>query len=185
MPAVASSISGYWTEIGSPQPRQRARRRIHEITGTLSCQASPLPHRGHREDGFTTDCFGSAPHRRIHTLRKLPNTAPNNAAMTISNPAGSSACTGDLVQQDPRSHRHVQGLDSPRQWNGNSPVGRTLEQGADTGPLIAEHERNWSALGAPAGQPVRTLAADIRHPDLRPLEPAPGHELVGCCLNRG
>ena len=41
MQAVASSISGYIIEIGSPQPRQRARRSSHETTGMFSYQASP------------------------------------------------------------------------------------------------------------------------------------------------
>jgi hypothetical protein len=63
----------------------------------LSYHASERAQRGQRDLGFTTDCFGSEPHRRIQTLRKLPIIAPKIAATTISNPTGSSA-TGDLVE---------------------------------------------------------------------------------------
>src|SRR4051812_45030756 len=112
MPALASSISGYCTEIGSPHPRQRARRISQESTGILSYHASPRPQRGQRDRGWTTDCFGSAPQRRMHTFRKLPIIAPKSAATTISNPSGSSASTSDLVQEDAGSNRHVERLDT-------------------------------------------------------------------------
>ena len=72
MSAVASSTSGYIGEIGSPHPRQRPRSTSHETIGMLSYQRSPCPHLGQRDGGRTTDCFGSAPHRRMQTLRKLP-----------------------------------------------------------------------------------------------------------------
>jgi hypothetical protein len=108
MPAVASSMRGYWAEMGWLQPRQRARSRIHEITGMLSYQASIWPQRGQRERGWTTDCFGSTPQRRMQTLRKLPIMAPTTAARTISKPTGSSSLTHDSVQQDAGGDRHVE-----------------------------------------------------------------------------
>jgi len=82
--AVASSMSGYWIEIGAPHPRHRPRSRSHETIGMLSYQRSPMPHLGQCDGGRTTDSFGSVPHRRMHTLRKLPITAPNSAAMTTN-----------------------------------------------------------------------------------------------------
>src|SRR5215217_420893 len=98
MHAVASSISGYWTEIGSPQSRHRARRSSHEITGTLSYQTSLRPHRGQRDGGLTTDCFGSAPQRSTQTFRKLPMRAPNNPAKAMYIVVTDrSAGTSDLV----------------------------------------------------------------------------------------
>src|SRR5919108_6568486 len=99
MQPVAISISGYWIEIGSPQPRQRARRINQESTGILSYQASARPQRGQRDRGRTTDCFGSAPQRRIQTLRKLPMTAPSNPAYaTYSIESCLSTGTSDLIQ---------------------------------------------------------------------------------------
>jgi xanthine/CO dehydrogenase XdhC/CoxF family maturation factor len=78
--AVASSISGYCTEIGARQPRHRPRSASQATTGTFSNQRSPRPQVGQREGGRTTDSFGSAPHRRMQTLRKLPTTAPSTPA---------------------------------------------------------------------------------------------------------
>ena len=77
--AVASSISGYCAEIGSRQPRQRPPSASHETIGTFSNQRMPRPHRGQRDGGRTIDCLGSAPQRRMQTLRKLPTIAPSSA----------------------------------------------------------------------------------------------------------
>src|SRR6478672_5614 len=107
--ATASSISGYWMEIGGPQPRHRPRRASQERTGTFSYQLSAWPQRGQRDGGRTTDCFGSAPQRRMQTLRKLPNTAPNTVAAPTRMPSGTpSNITRDLVEKDPRRHGHVE-----------------------------------------------------------------------------
>ena len=51
-------MRGYIIEMGSPHPRQRARRRSHDSTGMFSYQASPLPQRGQCDAGFTIDSFG-------------------------------------------------------------------------------------------------------------------------------
>ena len=80
MRAVASSMSGYCTEIGSRQPRQRPRSTSHDTIGMFSYHRRPRPHRGQREGGRTTDCLGSAPQRRMQTLRKLPTSAPSTPA---------------------------------------------------------------------------------------------------------
>src|SRR4051794_38814729 len=112
MPAVVSSIKGYWMEIGRPQPLQRPRRKIQENTGTFSYQASAFPQRGQRDRGRTTDCFGSAPQRRMQTLRKLPSRAPSTPAKVTQYGRSTmrSGLTGDLIQEDPGSDRHVERL---------------------------------------------------------------------------
>ena len=51
MPAVASSTSGYCIEMGSPQPRQRARRSSQESTGMFSYQARPRRNGGSGSGG--------------------------------------------------------------------------------------------------------------------------------------
>src|SRR5690242_5930254 len=108
--AVASSINGYCIEIGSPQPLQRARSAIHDTIGMFSYHASDLPQRGHRERGRTTDCFGSAPQRRMQTLRKLPSIAPSIPARITQEgrKASSSSLTGHLVQEDTRRNGDIE-----------------------------------------------------------------------------
>src|SRR5579859_3094369 len=121
---VASSTSGYWIEIGSPQLRHRPRSTTQESTGTLSYQATPAPQRGQRDGGRTTDCLGSAPQRRMHTLRKLPNTAPTTPASRISSgraPA-SSAGTLHLVEKDPRRDGDIERLRPGRERNPHPPA---------------------------------------------------------------
>src|SRR5262245_59239360 len=121
MSAVTSSMSGYWIEMGARQPRHRPRSTSHETIGTLSYHRSPIPHLGQCDGGRTTDSFGSAPQRRMHTLRKLPITAPNNAAMTMN--SGCSSVTHDLVQKDAGGDRHVERLDGRGQRNRDSARG--------------------------------------------------------------
>src|SRR5258705_13938590 len=100
--AVTSSTAGYIAGIGSPPPRQRARSTSPEMIGMLSYQRRPCPHFGQRDGGRITDCLGSAPQRRMQTLRKLPIAAPRIPAYTTrigSLPQfGSSAVTHDLVE---------------------------------------------------------------------------------------
>src|SRR5436190_17139037 len=128
MTAVPSSTRGYWTEIGSPHPRQRPRRTSQETTGTLSYHERPRPHLGQRDGGCTTDCLGSAPHRRMQTLRKLPRHAPSSAAYAVSTrlrrTGGSSIGTRDLVEQDAGGDRHVERLDAPSERDGHPAAGR-------------------------------------------------------------
>src|SRR6184192_2966567 len=102
MSAVAASIRGYCTEIGVLQPRQRPRSSSQENTGMFSYHGSERAQLGQRERGWTTDCFGSAPQRRMQTLRKLPMMAPKMAAKvtTIVDGSGTSAATHDLVQEN-------------------------------------------------------------------------------------
>src|SRR5919109_3959472 len=99
MRAVAASITGYWTEIGVLQPRQWPRSASQENTGMFSYHGSARAQLGQRERGCTTDCFGSAPHRRMHTFRKLPMTRPKMAAKvtTTIDGSGASAATRNLV----------------------------------------------------------------------------------------
>ena len=85
----------------------------------LSNQASPDPHWGQREGGRTTDSFGSAPHRRMQTLRKLPNTAPTMPASAMKKEGGMvwSANTGQLVEQNAGRHGNVERLSAGRERN--------------------------------------------------------------------
>src|SRR5262245_28666057 len=85
----------------------------------LSNQASPAPHLGQREGGRTTDSFGSAPQRRMQTLRKLPNTAPTMAASVMRKEDGMvwSANTGQLVKQNAGGHGNVERLGAGRERN--------------------------------------------------------------------
>ena len=52
---VASSTSGYRSEIGRRQRRQRPRSAIQERTGTLSNQRMGAPQEGQDELGRTSD----------------------------------------------------------------------------------------------------------------------------------
>src|SRR4051812_1645551 len=132
--AMVSSIRGYWIEIGWPQPRQRARSSSHENTGMFSYQASPLPHRGQRDRGCTIDSFGSAPHRRMQTFRKLPMMAPSSAPNATPNGPGSAkSITRDLVKKDSGGNCDVERLHPTREWNGNPPSSRALQGRAHTG----------------------------------------------------
>ena len=74
----------------------------------LSHQPEPVPHRGQRDGGRTTDCLGSAPHRRMQTLRKLPITAPNSRGDPDDEASGRSGVTRDLVQENAGGDRHVE-----------------------------------------------------------------------------
>src|SRR5215204_2803983 len=107
--AVASSIAGYMIEIGLPHPRHRALSRSHDRMGTFSYHDNPRPQPGQCEPGVTMDSFGSAPHRRMQTLRKLPMSTPMRAANpTPSKPGRTRSITRDLVQEDTDSHRDVE-----------------------------------------------------------------------------
>ena len=117
MSAVAASIAGYIGEIGSPHPEHLPRRKSQERIGMFSYQRISCPHRGQREGGCITDCFGSAPHRRMQTLRKLPSAAPSSANQATNTQGGSSASlhTRDLSKQDGGGDRHVERLRSRRE----------------------------------------------------------------------
>src|SRR5689334_6771440 len=142
MPAVASSTSGYWIEIGSPQFRQRPRSSSHETTGMLSYARMPLPQRGQRDRGRMTDC--SAGSRTMQTLRKLPNSAPNSAAMMTNQSSGygTSPVTGHLVKENGRRRGDVERLDPRREPDGHTPPRFGGERGRNSGALVAEHERH-------------------------------------------
>ena len=78
---MASSISGYCTEIGARQPRHRPRSASQATIGMFSYQRRPRPHLGQRDGGRTTDSLGSAPQRRMQTLRKLPMQRAQHAGI--------------------------------------------------------------------------------------------------------
>src|SRR3954462_5071243 len=89
MAAVIASTSGYWTEIGVAQVRQRPRSTIQLTTGTFSYHRSSRWHFVQAEAGQTTDfCSGS---RYTQTFRKLPTIAPKIATMVMASAGGSSA----------------------------------------------------------------------------------------------
>ena len=76
-PAVASSVSGYRTEIRAPQDRHRPRRSSHETTGMLSRDPITAPQRGQADRGSTMERFWGT--RSTTTVRKEPNRRPNAA----------------------------------------------------------------------------------------------------------
>src|SRR5512134_2265405 len=114
MAALASSTSGYIAEMGALQCRQRAPRMSQESTGMLSYQAIGASHLGQRDRRVPMAFFGSAPHARMQTFRKLPRMRPNAAAtMSGTGPAcraATSIPTQDLEEKDAGRHRHVQRL---------------------------------------------------------------------------
>src|SRR6476469_5665330 len=149
MSAVSSSISGYWTEIGAWQPRQRPRSTNQNTMGMLSYHRSPMPHLGQCDGGRTIDSFGSAPQRRMQTLRKLPISAPNTPAMTMN--SGMSGVTRDLVQEDAGGDRHVPRFDRGGQGTGDSAARRRGQRGSHARAFVADHERDrWTAAPGPA-----------------------------------
>src|SRR6476661_8675669 len=150
MSAVSSSISGYWTEIGAWQPRQRPRSTSHDTMGMLSYHWSPTPHLGQCDGGRTIDSFGSAPQRRMQTLRKLPIIAPNTPAMTMN--SGMSGVTRDLIQEDAGGDCHVERLDRGGQGNGDSAARRRRQRGAHAGAFVADHERERRTAAARAAE---------------------------------
>ena len=128
--------------MGSPQLRHLPRSSSQEMTGMLSYGRRPVPQRGQRDGGRTTDCFGSAPQRTMQTLRKLPKTRPNRAATRITASGGSaSAITQDLVQEDGRRDGDVERLGTGDDRDRDAAVGRRGKAGADTGAFVADDER--------------------------------------------
>src|SRR6476646_1951918 len=170
MTAVSSSISGYWIEIGARHPRQRPRSTIHETIGTLSYHRSPTPHLGQCDGGRTTDSFGSAPHRRMHTLRKLPITAPNSAATTMK--SGMSGVTRDLVQEDTGGYRHAGRPRGARERNRDPAARRRHQLGADPGPFVPHHQGERRAA---TWQAAERLAVGRGHDQVHPSDPGPVH----------
>src|SRR5687768_7365557 len=87
--------------MGTPQLRQRPRRRSQETTGTLSYGFTGASHCGQREPGLTSDSPSGT--RCATTFRKLPMTAPNRPATTTSaadaSIARASYCRGRLVSR--------------------------------------------------------------------------------------
>src|SRR5215210_5215232 len=121
-------MRGYMTEIGSPQPRQRARSSSHERIGTFSYHARLLPQRGQCDRGVTIDSFGSAPQRRMQTFRKLPISAPSSAPYAMpSGPGYARSITHDLIQKDACCNCDIEGLCSWRQRNPDAAAGGRLE----------------------------------------------------------
>jgi hypothetical protein len=80
---VASSVSGYTAEIFAEQLWHRPRNASQETTGMLSTARSGVPHEGHRDRGWSTDCPSGT--RWIRTVRKLPNTSPRGRNTAIRN----------------------------------------------------------------------------------------------------
>src|SRR5690554_124248 len=76
---VRASTRAYCPEIGAPQSRHFARKKIaHEMIGILSYQRIPASHRGQWLGGCTTE--SPAGTRKMTTFRKLPTTAPKTNA---------------------------------------------------------------------------------------------------------
>src|SRR5688500_5286706 len=171
---VASSTSGYIGEIGSAQLRHFPRSTSQESTGMLSYGRSPAPQRGHREGGRTTDCFGSAPQRTMQTLRKLPKMRPKSAAIRMPASGGSaSAITQDLVQEDGRRDRDVEGFGAGDEPDCHPATRRGGEARPDAGAFVADDE--GETVGA-LGWPGQRLAVGGGHPDRQAAGPGPLEE---------
>src|SRR5687767_11357551 len=99
------------------------------MTGIFSYQRISCPQRGQRDRGRTTDCFGSAPQRTMHTLRKLPSTRPSSPAYAMTTGWAPSTLTDDLVQENPGRDRDVERLGAGREPDGDSAVRRRVELG--------------------------------------------------------
>src|SRR5262245_34804549 len=126
MIAVASSISGYWIEIGALQPRHFPPRESQERIGTLSYHLSTYPHLGQRLPGRTTE--SSAGSLRMQTLRKLPKMAPKRAPRRVKT---GSPGTGALPEEDGGGGGDVQRFRTGGDRDGD-PGARTLgELGTD------------------------------------------------------
>src|SRR6266851_9796499 len=78
---VASSISGYITDIGSPHARHFPRSHSHANKGTLSYGLMGVPHRGQRDPGETMEISSGI--LVMQTFRKLPTIIPNRKKKTL------------------------------------------------------------------------------------------------------
>src|SRR5207253_11306182 len=78
---VASSISGYITEIGAPHARHFPRSHSQANSGTLSYGLMGVPHRGQRDPGVTMEISSGI--RVMQTFKKLPTIIPNRKKKTV------------------------------------------------------------------------------------------------------
>ena len=90
---VASSTSGYITEIRSPHARHFPLSQVHPKTGTLSYGLIAVPHFGQRDPGEIIEMSSGI--RVMQTFRKLPMTIPNRkknmpamATVLVDRPTG-------------------------------------------------------------------------------------------------
>src|SRR5574338_748974 len=137
MMPVPSSMSGYMAEIGIPQERHLPPSRSQDTTGMLSHGLREAPQRGQRDRGRTTDCLGSAHHRTMQKLRKLPSTSPSTPTSTARNQRGSSV-TLHLIEKDRGGRRHVKRLGAFGKRNGNHSTRRLAHLGGYTSPFVAK-----------------------------------------------
>src|SRR5438552_7640145 len=165
--ATASSTAGYIGLIGSRQWRHFPRSRSQEKIGMLSRQAMAAPQRGQLERGRTTDCFGSAPQRRMQTLRKLPMTAPKSAP---TRPGASVSLTRHLVEQNGRGGGHVQRLGPGAERNPGPAGGQPCESRPDPGALVPDDQRKRDAVAPVERGAVR---GGKEHPHLPFPRPVP------------
>ena len=146
--AVASSISGYWTEIGARQPRQRPR------------SSEPRDDRDVLEPADAAPAVGAArrrPDDRLLGLRAPAQDAdveeaPDHRAEqrrrrrrgSGRSPHSRSDVTRDLVQQDAGRHRHVERLGRGSQRD-RHPAARAAA--ASSAPTPAPSLPTTSAIG--------------------------------------
>ena len=149
--AVVASIAGYIGEIRAPQPGASSRggraRRGWGCSRTTGWRGRRW---GSATGGCITDCFGSAPHRRMQTLRKLPRAAPSSAKYPTMRPSGRSVSihTRDLTKQDCGGDRHVERLRSRREPDGHPAARGRLERGAHAGALVSQHQPHHATVAA-------------------------------------
>src|SRR6478736_1913835 len=165
IPAVASSISGYWIEIGALHPLHFPPRKSQERTGMLSYHRSSYPHFGQRLPGRTTDC--SEGRRRMQTFRKLPKMAPKRPPMTVRT---GSPGTGTLPEEDGGRGGDVERLRTGGDRDRDARRGARGEFGADPRPLVAEEEGE-RAGGAPRLPDIGAVHRGAPERHLRPRAP--------------
>src|SRR3989442_8995378 len=162
---VASSISGYLTDIGAPHARHFPRNHIHANTGTLSYGLIAVLHRGQREPGVTLEISSGI--RVMQTFRKLPTIIPNRKKKTVMM---TTVCTA--TPQPLFSICHTRPTAS---INRPSPRARCLTVPAPNAPL---------AVSCGAKRSIPTVALGTGHEGHARSPNAPCSSAPGACPDR-
>ncbi len=88
------------------------------------------------------------------------------------------------MQEDAGGNGHVEGFDAASHRDPDPPGGGCFETGTHAGAFVPDHQEDRGPLGRAARHAVQAFPADGRHPDLGPLQVAPGHHFLGGGGNR-
>src|SRR3954447_12127937 len=91
-----------------------------------------------------------------------------------------SSDTRYLIQENARSHGHIEGLHAAGQRYSDPPIGGGRHRCSHPGAFVSHHQRHRRPVRPPCLLPPTTVPCCISHPDLAPLEPRPGHKLIRC-----